>query len=340
MANPSIISRLRRCWRTLSHQSSKGFTLLELLVVMLIAGGIVSGLMYVVVELTGTDQREASLNETQREMQLALNYMSAELREAVYVYTGECLAGQAANDQANPPIPFCPGLPQYIPASLTNANSVPVLAFWKQQPIPEKVRQRCAVESTDTLRGVPCLAASSYALVVYSLTINQPSDTPRWKGRARITRYALTQFNNDGNAVTGYANPAITSGFDTWPLDKDNNAPARPTGNAVTLVDFVDDGKGATATATNSASCPANYSMSPPDPMLTGNLQGVRSFYACISQGPSLGQNRDILLFVRGNAYGRPGISTDAKFLPTLQTQVLSRGVLGKDPGSTGSTGS
>ncbi|MBE9177730.1 type II secretion system protein [Oculatella sp. LEGE 06141] len=332
MVKTSLLSRMRRFRYAFSQQRTKGFTLLELLVVMLIAGGIVSGLMYVVVELTTTDQRESSLTETQREMQLALDYIGAELREATYIYTGECLAGQTEDLSKNPPIPYCPGLADYIPATLKTDRSVPIIAFWKQQPIPSAVRDKCA-KNTEAV-GTPCQAASSYSLVVYSLALNQPTDI--WKGRARITRYALTQFNSKGDAVAGYANPASLGSFDKWPLDKNDVKPsARPTGDPVTLVDFVDDGSGAVITSTNFSTCPTGYSMSPPNSMLTGKFSGVRSVYACVNIGLSAGENRDVLLFVRGNAYGRAGVRSDAGFLPTLQTQVLSRGVLGKNPGAT-----
>jgi hypothetical protein len=75
----------------------------------------------------------------------------------------------------------------------------------------------------------------------------------------------------------------------------------------------------------------------------TPGFSGVRGFFACISvrllQNNSTGQqeevdtgvNQDTILYVRGNAKGRPGIIGD-NFLPSLETRVLSRGVLTKRP--------
>jgi prepilin-type N-terminal cleavage/methylation domain-containing protein len=53
MAKRKLLSRLQRFWYGSRRDKAKGFTLLELLVVAAIAGGIVAGLMYLVVELMG-----------------------------------------------------------------------------------------------------------------------------------------------------------------------------------------------------------------------------------------------------------------------------------------------
>jgi prepilin-type N-terminal cleavage/methylation domain-containing protein len=353
MAHHNFLSRLKsRLKSALLPKSSgtKGFTLLELLVTVAIAGGIVSGLMYIVVELMGTDQRESSRSETQREMQMAMDYISTELREAVYVYTGanlECAGGTSGAG--------CLPLTSYLPASLRN-NSVPIVAFWKQQPFPETtagVRGRCYGNTPPA--GVSCLTGSSYALIVYSLS-KAPSTV--WSGQARITRYALTEFDSQGGLNKGYVNPGAFNNFATWPIGKDNNeqtvdlrnvavlsgrVPGTPsdTPGPVALVDFV-DGKPRQATT-----CPGDgttYSLSPTDAMLDnapGFGRTVRGFYACISIRPQVqgnlqqevdtGVNQDVILYLRGNADGRPGIIGDV-FLPALETRVLSRGVLGKTP--------
>ncbi|NEQ25006.1 MAG: type II secretion system protein, partial [Microcoleus sp. SIO2G3] len=90
----------------------KGFTLVELLVVTLIAGGIVSALMLLVVELLTADQRDASRNATQQDMQRSLDYISTELRDAIFVYSGDCLYGTGPACSGRPPVL------NYLPASL------------------------------------------------------------------------------------------------------------------------------------------------------------------------------------------------------------------------------
>jgi prepilin-type N-terminal cleavage/methylation domain-containing protein len=350
MAKQALIGKLKRRWYSSRQHSSlnktKGFTLLELLIVTIIAGGIISGLLYMVIELLGADQREASRTETQREMRLALDYIANEVQSSVYIYDSQCIAGNgAAQGQA------CHGILNYLPASVrASTNNMPVIAFWKQQPIPQVLKDRCSSSSPPA--NVPCITANSYSLVVYSLSNSNTGNT--WKGKARITRYALTQFDQNGNASAGYVDPAQYNNFDSWPFAVDsttgtviNPQSSAPNGSAQVLVDFVDDGTGATAmyqqlgqtisVGTSTDLCPnpnpsdLAYTVSPPTP--SGNFAGKpRSFYACISTGNSTGANRDVILFVRGNAYGRPAISTNQTFLPTLETRVLSRGVLQRNP--------
>jgi prepilin-type N-terminal cleavage/methylation domain-containing protein len=359
MATTLLKSLLSRSWRSHRSNNTKGFTLIELLVVALIAGGLVSGLMYLVVELLSTDQRDSSRNETQRDMQTALDYINGELRESIYIYTGECLVGQGSVTNPNPTNPadppFCPGIVNHIPTSLNPATnrgvSVPILAFWKQQALPDAVRRNCAANANNPPVNTPCLSGHSPALVVYSL--NRDNAGSVWSERnARITRYALTQFDNNGVPVRGYVDPVTNNTFQTWPYGGTNFtdlqiqavAAGRPTGNATVLTDFVDDGRGAVADSVSSpgrcpddpatlnpVGTPPDYSLSPPNALLTGAFTNVRSFYACVSTSTDL-DNRDVLLYLRGNASGRPGINSDRAFLPTLSTRVMTRGVLGKDP--------
>ena len=340
MTNQSPKSRFSKLLASWLQQRTGGFTLIELLVVVIIAGGIVSGLMYLVVELQKADQRESSRAETQREMQLAMNYITTELREAVYIYDGACMAGVGTSTAAD----FCPGILNHLPTSLTD-NSLPVIAFWKQQPLPTAVRQRCAANTAAAT--TPCLTGSSYSLVVYSLSKSNPNNV--WSGNSRITRYSLNQFDNAGNANAGYINPTEARSFGVWPWGNDpsgNGAfvslqTTRPGNTGIqTLVDFVDDGTGAQAAGvgtwqTTAAACPANYTLTLNTTRLTGAFANANSFYACVnSTTQDSGINRDVVLFLRGNARGRAGVRNNSAFLPVMETRVLSRGVLGKSPGT------
>lgn len=338
MSLKSQLNRLFHCRQKFS--SAGGFTLIELLVVVFIAGGILSGLLYLVVELLGVDQREASRTETQREMQLAMDYIASELREAVYVYN-DCYLPQGNRndpdgDPNNPDDDYCPGLINYLPDDLTSANNIPVVAFWKQQPIPTILKQQCA--SANPPVGIPCRTASSYALVVYSINTDNPNNV--WDGKARITRYALTQFQSNGNPTPGYAPPeeGVNVRFDRWPIGSagTDRRSGTPRNTSAVLVDFLDDASGAAFNdedeTADLARCPTGYSLTPSQEVLDNiNAPDIRSFYACVDQGQG-NTNRDVILYIRGNAQGRPGILGEASFLPTLETRVLSRGVLGRAP--------
>jgi len=344
-----INSSLKRLWGSSRRSRTQGFTLLELLIVTAIGAGIVSGLMFIVVQLMETDQREASRSETQREMQMAMDYISAELREAVFVYTGSQLQTMVAGN--------------YLPTSVTNSNSVPVLAFWKQQEFPTVAKNFCRANRGDSTAnvaaraGINCEAGSSYALVVYSVRPLAAGDI--WRGRARLTRYALTEFRSSTPLAInqGYVNPGTFGNFPTWPVGTSPSGAAnvnlqgeslatiysgrnpqgrptgRPNGDADVLVDFVAH---PAEDATTNPSCPTGYDISP------ANVASIaatvsRSFYACVPPRINTGDNQEVLLFLQGSVQGRAGYTTGlgartADKLPALETRVLTRGVLGRTP--------
>jgi prepilin-type N-terminal cleavage/methylation domain-containing protein len=360
MSQHAFWSRFKKTFLNSRRRNAQGFTLLELLVVTAIAGGIVAGLTFIVIQMMTADQRESSRAETQREMQMALDYIATELREATYVYPGSYLECSTSSLNSS-----CTPFTQFLAASVSQ-DSVPVLAFWKPQAFPKPIIDQCATNNAPA--GTACLAGQSYALVVYSLTRNTADP---WKGKARITRYVLSQFNSSGVANPGYVDPSSSGvSFTSWPFGQNaagqaaNLQTTAPTGRADTLVDFVDftfQDAGLTNTIGQTGFCPPtgssvmDYSISPSNNSLQGNFAGVRSFYACIAAPtttaqvngttvslPDPGQYRDIMLYLRGSATGRPGIvadkggmilrSADADILPTMQTRVLSRSVLGRQP--------
>jgi prepilin-type N-terminal cleavage/methylation domain-containing protein len=338
------------------HEGDRGFTLTEVLVATIIGALIVSGLLGVMVELLTSDAREAARNETQREMQLAIDYISTDLREAVYVYDGDCMAA-VASESSDPELitKNCAGL---FPSNVrVPEQSTPVLAFWKLDDLPEEVKKDCTELTADALLeedAPPCVSGRAYTLVVYYLTKNEGN--PTWSGKARIQRFAFPRYNSDGSETRGYVNP-IKSGFESWPKvdGDDGNGGVASLSGIATLVDFVDsrpmseidelaEAGGA------SVDCPKDYALTPSDATLTQfGFDGVRNFYACIripkallasevTESQEEGKssfNQKVILFVRGNAAGKPGIKdVNEGFMPAISTQVLNRGVANKVPKS------
>ena len=80
---PFLLKRLRLRF---GKGKTGGYTVLELLVTVVISTIIVIALVDLVVDLLQSDRREYARAETQREMQMALDYMVNDLREAAYVY--------------------------------------------------------------------------------------------------------------------------------------------------------------------------------------------------------------------------------------------------------------
>ena len=239
---------LRMVLRMLPKRTDRrGFTLIELLVAILISGLIVSGLLYLVVEVLGINQKDAARSDTQRDMQLAMDYITRDLREAFYVYGTEiegtsvesCLADRADADTrgANS---LCTGLLAYLPDHLKLANNIPVLAFWKPESLPDGVSAYCkanapsigvvvrdasGVPKENPVDRVPCVAQRMYTLVVYSLNTDNTGGI--WKGRARIKRYALPHFaeSTTNTKKSGWVAPVASDDKRplSWPFGKSDN---------------------------------------------------------------------------------------------------------------------
>ncbi len=341
MVRLSFKQRLRL---SLFERNSKtvGFTLVELLVAMLIAGFIGSALLFLVVQLVQTNFRQAARSDTQRDLQSAIDYITRDLREAVYVYDGNCL--DVPTDPKK-----CPGLKNYLPQSISqppNNDNVPVLAFWRVDPIPQALLNLCIAKASAysnqpatalplEIQGIPCLSRRMYTLIVYSL--NWSSGTPAWQGRARITRYELPQFPDSASSAIfskGWADPMSPStDFLTWPLDKNKFGAGvlepippiqngdTPAGTNRVLVDFADK------LGVNGATCPSTeYVQTPKAPI--GNARG---FYVCVrgaADGANL--NQEVLVRIQGDAAGRPGIPLTSAVPISLETRVLTRGVVNK----------
>lgn len=311
-----------------------GFTLTEILVSMIIAGLIMSGLMSLMVELVTSDARENSRNETQREMQMALDYISSDIRESVYVYDGNCLEGQTNT---------CRGFVNEIAVE----NSVPILAFWKLEDLPPVAAENnCGRGIPDPDLEFPCLSGRSYSLIIYYLTRNEEGNRT-WSGLGRIRRARLAQFNSAGEP-TGLIPPYGTDGvsFQTWTFsDHASGLEIRP----ITLVDFVDSRPMSEIAAQQegvdqlTVTCPPSHIKTPSDNTLSqiNDFADVRNFYACIrddrigddEEDQTQAFNQKVILFLRGNAAGKPGIrDANIGFMPAIQTQVLNRSVRQKRP--------
>ncbi|UBF24497.1 prepilin-type N-terminal cleavage/methylation domain-containing protein [Kovacikia minuta CCNUW1] len=362
---------IKKLWFAHRKHRKAGFTLIELLVSMVIGTIITVALLSLVVDLNNTNQKDTSRSETQRDMQLAMNYITQDLREAVYVYDGECLQGSGTATTFGT---FCPGVVNHIPAKMSANNAdgqyIPVLAFWRADPIPDPVQQQCRVaaqnsqanpdddnNALNTLikQGVPCVSSKTYTLVVYAI-VNPPdtiANSP-WQGRARLVRYQFSQFNSAGAANPGWVNPLPdpSTTFQQWPYQASNAAIqpnyVRPSNDPDVLVDFLDDTDASTLNANQQPNCkdPSDtsatattnprYVITPKAP--TGN---VRSFFACV-RGKTLtaseleqSVNQEVRLVLTGNVAGRGGFplnSASTSRLFPLQTRVLIRGSINKRP--------
>ena len=347
---------LQWCLTWLTKRSSKpqtrglaaGFTLAELLITLVISSIIITGLLVLVVDLVTANRKELARTETQREMSIASEYISSELREAAYVYTGDCLWDGGPTEADVEP---CLGLFAGGGTNLqTPADSVPIIAFWKLDPLPPNCgAPECANYA---------VAQRSYTLVVYFLSTDNPDN--RWDGQARLTRAELTRFNASGQLgdLGNSPDPSTTATtFRSW-----QSATGLTPRDAV-LVDYVDVTPDQQELQADEE-CPIGYRITPSSAALDASgFSQVRSVYACVRDDALAGSasnttsafNQKVVLFVRGNPQGRFGLDAIACGedlqqtlrterddlltgsrgicdLPTVKTEVLNRGVANKVP--------
>lgn len=348
MAKTSLTKIVRRFRLSFRRNQSSGFTLTELLVSMIIGAFLVVLLLSLVVELTQTNQQDAARSQVQQDMQAAMDYITQDLREAVFVYNGECLQGsKKAPPTQNTVSTVCPGIVNHIPAAMSTGGRTPVLAFWRTEPLPRAIKDLCSAQVTSLTdtgannqppnalvqAGVPCISGNSYSLVVYAL---DTSDSNLWQGKARIVRYKLSQFKDNATSENdqnrGYINPLNSpdSTFQQWPYgprrsDKtfdnlqlvDAQVPGRPDNPAFALVDFVNN-----EGSVDQNAC-AEFAPSPQPPAteedpianaLSPKSGAVQGFFACVRNGgmgaaSGSGSNQDVLLSIVGNVTGQAGFT-------------------------------
>ncbi len=329
-----------------------GFTLVELLVAAFIGALMVTALAGFVVEINTTNGQETVRAETQQAMSQALDYIQADMRQAVYIYDANCVLTNDISD-------YCPGLTNAISFP---ANITPVLAFWKLETTPGLPSPIPTATTSATYQEAQDLNVSRnlYSLVVYSLDSTTPPSSP-FSGPYLIRRYILRQYNwTDLAAGTlvatpGYVRPYSGAGdnnilFRSWPCTENTTCPTSnyPVVTALSdhevLTDLVDNQSLGVDYCTTLDPTGTTYNRV----IATVGSQAIDSFYACVRIGDetaSAGSVQDAYLSLRGNAlYKLYGATTAAGFettkstqdldtyLPTLTTQVQARSVFERVP--------
>ena len=350
---------LRMLLRMLPKRTDRrGFTLIELLVAILISGLIVSGLLYLVVEVLGINQKDAARSDTQRDMQLAMDYITRDLREAFYVYGTEvegtsvesCLDATRARTAADSRglDSQCTGLLAYLPDHLRLPNNVPVLAFWKPEPLPDGVSAYCKTNAAsigvvvrdasgnvqpNPVDRVPCVAQRMYTLVVYSLNTDNTGSI--WKGRARIKRYALPHFAESATNTkkSGWVAPVASDDKRplSWPFGKADTgivdlqlnassangsittipaagSPLPSIAESVVLTDFVHYDLNPVEPINPALLTPTTNSGYCPYYFEVANFKRFRPEFYACVRRASVNENPEVRVVIKGNAAGRGAI--------------------------------
>ncbi|AFZ20717.1 hormogonium polysaccharide secretion pseudopilin HpsC [Allocoleopsis franciscana] len=311
-------------------QKNGGFTLIELLVGIILAFLVIIPLLGFMVNLLQTDRQEQAKANSEQELQAAADYIARDVEQAIHIYDGY---GLSKIQSQLPPHP--------------DANSTPVLAFWKRQIIQDVI---------DTPKGND--DAFVYSLVVYYLTksagvtgcVQEP-----WSCTARISRIQLNdavKVKDPTNANTVNIIKAADPGFvlfnpESVPNSEEDSMNAWPYGSTPSynltqtppqvLIDYIDQ----TPLPANTPWCPSIPRTRldlPADYVLTTAAQvpvtpASAGFLACVDV-----ENTSAQISIRGNSLARiqpktpnpPGYSNAQSaltYFPTVRIQVQGRGV-------------
>ncbi|HSM81400.1 MAG TPA: hypothetical protein VLS96_06925, partial [Nodosilinea sp.] len=283
-------------------------------------------------EMLQINRREEVLTQTQQDMRRAIDYITRDAGEAVYIYsTPNAVVDEESGATLIEQLDDFP-----------NNGEIPVLAFWRLDPLdPNSPSVRAFfADNPDCETAFPTEAQRNecttlkvrqgyYTLVIYAQQANDEGDF--WGGKARIVRYELPKYTSTGlpdlDITSGYSEPTgLENNFDSW-----TKGTGDTDGNINVLTDYLDE------PADEAAECPAGYLATPAD---------ANNFYACVLAGTTtanpldeeltVGSNQTLIVFLRGNidsANSALGSFSNAGSLPTLRSEVLIRGVIDKQPG-------
>ncbi|MGB7440599.1 MAG: hormogonium polysaccharide secretion pseudopilin HpsC [Coleofasciculaceae cyanobacterium] len=291
-----------------------GFTLIELLVGMILAALVITPLLGLMINVLKTDRDEQAKSNSEQELKSAVDYISQDLQQAVYIYD---------QDGLNPPPP---GIQNQIPPQKDAprcddaATCTPVLVFWKRRLLPD---------------AIPVVGGGNNDTFVYSLVAYYLVQTPdnTWSNVARIGRFEIrggvTGANPPfDNADEGFAPLDLTGAgslqnkMNRWESDA-----ADFTQQAEVLIDYIDIPDPALNDPTNNDIPPGGITCKPDEQRIPADLD-KNSFYACVNSAENYAR-----LHIRGNAQAR--IQKDltkrnyrSTFFPTATIQVEGKSSL------------
>ena len=318
-------------------QIPSGFTLIELLVAMVLAVLVITPLLGFMINIIDNDHREQAKAASEQEIQAAVDYITQDLEQAVYIYDAD---GLSNNSTDNPP-----GIRDQIPpiAKSPNCNDastcVPVVVFWKREFKKQAIQVTGSISSQKNDSFV-------YSLVAYYL-IKDNSST--WSKAARIARFEIKDGVRNPDNSNNYVDendPELgrSIGFKPFDLklpgtlkekmDRWTNSGETYTARANVLVDYIDQSTNAPppvdcqkALAQNPTQPKQQAQRVPPDSI---NPLKINSFYACVDSSPDKNLVR---VFIRGNALARINEGTTynssrSVYFPTASTQGQGHGLL------------
>ena len=318
-------------WMKFSTRKNRdhGFTLVELLIGLVMAFLVLTPLFGLMISIMNTDEKEQAKTTSEQELQTAIDFITRDLQQAVYIYDSQGVTNDnsatAANSGINDSLPKVTG-------------GVPILVFWKQELVSN------VIPTTGTNKD----DASIYSLVAYYL-INSPSTI--WSNTARIARWQIkdgVRSPSDTSGVT--CNPSYNTSikFVTCPspgfkpFDLVMNQWQRSgsfTNDPQVLVDFIDQTPRNQTTVPNITPSCAQDANQPGVTITPISSTTMTSFYACVSNYADPTNQGQVIstvqIFIRGNALARIQTSdidykdnSQQTYFPTVSAIIQARGSL------------
>jgi type II secretory pathway pseudopilin PulG len=319
-------------WMKFSTRKNRdhGFTLVELLIGLVMAFLVLTPLFGLMISIMNTDEKEQAKTTSEQELQTAIDFITRDLQQAVYIYDYQGVTNNyntiAANSGIKDSLPIVTG-------------GVPILVFWKQEVVSN------VIPTTGTKKD----DASIYSLVAYYL-INSPSTI--WSNTARIARWQIkdgVRSPSDTSGVT--CNPSYNTsikfvdadncpspGFK--PFDLDMNQWQRSgsfTNDPQVLVDFIDQTPRDQTNVPNITPSCAQDDNQPGVTITPISSTTMTSFYACVSNYADPTNQGQVIstaqIFIRGNALARIQTSnidyednSQQTYFPTVSAIIQARG--------------
>jgi type II secretory pathway pseudopilin PulG len=319
-------------WMKFSTRKNRdhGFTLVELLIGLVMAFLVLTPLFGLMISIMNTDEKEQAKTTSEQELQTAIDFITRDLQQAVYIYDYQGVTNNYNTIAANS------GIKDSLP---TVTGGVPILVFWKQELVSN------VIPTTGSKKD----DASVYSLVAYYL-INSPSTI--WSNTARIARWQIkdgVRSPSDTSGVT--CNPSYNTsirfvdadncpspGFQ--PFDLDMNQWQRSgsfTNDPQVLVDFIDQTPRDQTNVPNITPSCAQDDNQPGVTITPISSTTMTSFYACVSNYADPTNQGQVIstaqIFIRGNALARIQTSnidykdkSQQTYFPTVSAIIQARG--------------
>ena len=227
-----------------SLDKSGGFTLVELLVALAMSSIIITLLLEFMISVINTDSNEQIKINSEQEIQIALDYISRDLQEAIYIYDA------AGIDKIKSQLRY------------PNDNTkTPILVFWKRE-----------ILDNDSA------GEDNSSLVVYYL---DNSSSTIWSKAARISRWQIKKNNPGFNPFNIAQSNTVEDAMNNW--QKSATAAYTTDANVlIDYVDQTTDSPPAATCPANTTTPAITWSTITPSTITPSN--GMTGFYACVDK--------------------------------------------------------